>query len=314
LSALRFQKSPLETIVFSRVVDRFTSASEVRAPAIRHAFRHAQLKSSLFVAGQEAGISARMLMEMATVFGGVIDFILDPRKGDTFSVIFEEKYLDGEKIGEGDIVAAEFVNSGHRYSAYRYTGSDGHRGYYSEDGVSMRRAFLRAPLDFTRVSSNFNLRRFHPIMKVVRPHRGIDYAAPTGTPVYASGDGRVTESGYSRSTGNYVTVQHGDEFTTRYLHLHKRLVVAGQKVSQGQPIGKVGATGLATGPHLHYEFLVRGVHRNPRTVLDNLPRVTHLPARELAHFRTEIEPVKSQIASYTRAWNVAVASVEERFD
>jgi murein DD-endopeptidase MepM/ murein hydrolase activator NlpD len=311
LLSLRFQRSPVQSTIFSRTKSGFSRNEAVRTPDIRHAFRHAELTSSLFNAGKEAGISPRVLMELADVFGGVIDFALDPRRGDTLSVLFEEKYLDGEKIGEGDIVAVEFVNAGRRYSAFRYFDSDGNEGYFGEDGTSMKRSFLRAPLDFTRVSSNFNMRRFHPIMKVVRPHRGVDYSAPTGTPVYASGDGRVVESSYSRSTGNYITIQHYGEFKTRYLHLHKRSVKVGQRVSQGQTIGRVGATGLATGPHLHYEFLVRGVHHDPRKVLDNLPRTARLPKTELPRFQQDIAGVKHQLATYTRAWNLAVSSSKQ---
>ncbi|HMV70675.1 MAG TPA: M23 family metallopeptidase, partial [Pseudomonadales bacterium] len=151
----------------------------------------------------------------------------------------------------------------------------------------------------------------HPIMKVVRPHRGVDYAASTGTPVYASGDGKVTASGYSRSNGNYVYVQHDNRFQTRYLHLHKRTVQTGQRVSQGQTIGTVGATGLATGPHLHYEFLVDGVHKNPSTILNSLPRAQQLQGRELAAFRKSTAGAATQLATYTNAWEMAVVSAEE---
>jgi murein DD-endopeptidase MepM/ murein hydrolase activator NlpD len=172
----------------------------------------------------------------------------------------------------------------------------------------MRKAFLRSPLDFTRVTSNFNMRRMHPIARIIRPHRGVDYGAPTGTPVYSSGDGRVLESGYGRGNGNYVYVQHDGQITTRYLHLHKRLVKKGQRVEQGQTIGTVGATGLATGPHLHYEFLVSGVQKNPRSVLDNLPRARSLSGKELARFRSGIAGFDAQLTTYTKAWELAVAS------
>jgi murein DD-endopeptidase MepM/ murein hydrolase activator NlpD len=311
LIALRYAKSPMETRVFSRADDGFVARDEVRTPEVHKAFRHATLESSLFEAGKEAGLSGRMILELASVFGGVIDFVLDPRAGDSFSVLYEEQYLDGEKIGEGSILAAEYVNDGHRYSAFRYTDANGDQGYYSADGVSMRKAFMLAPLDFTRVSSNFNMRRLHPIMKVVRPHRGVDYSAPTGTPVYASGDGLVAASGYSRSNGNYVFIEHGDHYTTRYLHLHKRTVKQGERVKQGQTIGSVGATGLATGPHLHYEFLVDGTHKNPRTMLESLPRARTLAARELASFRKNISGVQTQLATYTDAWEMAVVSGTE---
>ena len=311
LGEMRYAKSPLETRIFTRTGEGFSVAEETRAPEIRKAFRHASLKSSLFEAGKEAGLSGRMILELASVFGGVIDFVLDPRAGDSFSVLYEEQYLDGEKVGEGAIIAAEYVNDGKRFSAYRYTDSNGDQGYFSADGVSMRKAFMLAPLDFTRVSSNFNMRRMHPIMKVIRPHRGVDYSASTGTPVYASGDGKVTASGYSRSNGNYVYIQHDNHYMTRYLHLHKRTVKPGERVKQGQTIGTVGATGLATGPHLHYEFLVDGVHKNPRTALESLPRARTLGGKELASFRAKISGAQTQLATYTNAWEMAVVSDAE---
>jgi murein DD-endopeptidase MepM/ murein hydrolase activator NlpD len=311
LSEMRYARSPLETRVFIRTSDGFSTIEETRAPEIRKAFRHAELRSSLFDAGKEAGLSGRLILELANVFGGVIDFVLDPRAGDSFSILYEEQYLDGEKIGEGAIIAAEYVNDGKRFSAFRYTDSDGDHGYFSADGVSMRKAFMLAPLDFTRVSSNFNMRRMHPIMKVIRPHRGVDYSASTGTPVYASGDGKVTASGYSRSNGNYVYIQHDGRYMTRYLHLHKRTVKAGERVKQGETIGTVGATGLATGPHLHYEFLVDGVHKNPRTALESLPRARTLTGKQLASFRANISGVQTQLATYTNAWEMALVSGTE---
>jgi murein DD-endopeptidase MepM/ murein hydrolase activator NlpD len=156
------------------------------------------------------------------------------------------------------------------------------------------------------------MRRMHPIARVVRPHRGVDYGAPTGTPVYSSGDGRVLESGFSRSNGNFVFVKHDGNIVTRYLHLHKRLVKKGQPVSQGQTIGTVGATGLATGPHLHYEFLVDGTHRNPRSILDRLPRARSLNGSELVSFKARTSGIDSQLAQFTKAWELAIASNDDR--
>ena len=311
LQELRIPRTALETRTFSNEGKSFSATSDVKQAETRRAFRHAVVSTSLYEAGLGAGISHRMILELANVLGGVIDFALDPRAGDRFSVLFEERYVDGEKVGEGSIIAAEYVNDGRTHSAFRFLDESGRQGYFSADGVSMRKAFLRSPLDFTRVTSNFDPRRLHPIAKVVRPHRGVDYGAPVGTPVYASGDGKVIESGYSRGNGNYVYVQHAGNIVTRYLHLHKRLVRAGARVDQGQTIGTVGATGLATGPHLHYEFVVNGVHRNPRTVLDNLPRVRSLDGAELAAFRSSVGALQSQLATYTKAWELAVASAEE---
>ncbi len=195
---------------------------------------------------------------LANIFGGVIDFVQDPRKGDTIHLVYEDLYLDGKKYKDGDIIAASFTNQGKTFNAFRYTDANGDASYYNEQGVSMRKAFPVGAVDFTRISSNFNPRRLHPIYKTSRPHRGTDYAASRGTPVFAAGDGRVYKTGYSKANGNYVFIQHGEQYVTKYLHLHKRKVKKGQRVSQSQVIGTVGSTGAATGPHLHYEFLMNG--------------------------------------------------------
>jgi murein DD-endopeptidase MepM/ murein hydrolase activator NlpD len=297
LQAVRHVRSPLETVTYERTGKRFQSQLVTREPEPRIAQASAVITSSLFLAGQDAGLSQNMIMELAGIFGGVIDFVQDPRKGDTINLVYEELYLDGEKYKDGHIIAASFTNQGKTYNAYRYTDSSGLAAYYNEDGVSMRKAFLLAPVDFTRISSNFNLRRLHPIYKTTRPHRGTDYAAPTGTPVYAAGDGRVIKAGYSRANGNYVFIQHGDRYVTHYLHLNKRNVKQGQRVAQSQVIGTVGSTGAATGPHLHYEFLVNGVHRDPRTIHKEFPKAKSLDASELALFKQNINEAALQLAS-----------------
>lgn len=246
-------------------------------------------------------------MEMADIFGGVIDFVYDVRAGDNFSVLYQELFLDDQKTGNGPILAAQFTNRGQTYTAYRYQYPDGSVSYYNEEGISMRKAFLRAPLDFTRISSGFNLKRLHPIFKTNKPHRGIDYAASRGTPVYAAGDGRIVSSGYSKANGNYVIINHGTSYTTKYLHLQKRAVNKGQKVVQRQIIGWVGSTGYATGPHLHYEFLVNGVHRNPRTILDKLPKAKSIDSTEKQRFLAQISGVQLQLATYNNNRRLASA-------
>ena len=296
LAGVRHVKSELETVSYTHGETGFSSKILTRKPETREATATGIITSSLFLAGQKAGLSQTTIMDMANIFGGVIDFVGDPRKGDTMHLLFEELYLDGKKFDDGEIIAASYNNQGKNFTAYRYTDSNGETGYYNADGVSMRKAFLLAPVDFTRISSNFNPRRIHPIYKTARPHRGTDYAAPTGTPVYAAGDGRVTKAGYSKANGNYVFVQHGEQFVTKYLHLHKRKVKQGQRVSQSQVIGTVGSTGAATGPHLHYEFLMNGVHRNPRTIHKKLPKAKSLPSAELPRFRQAIAPVAQQLA------------------
>jgi len=238
------------------------------------------------MAGQQEQIPAVHIMEMANIFGGVIDFILDPRTGDQFSILYDEQYLDGEFIGNGKILATQFINQSKKHTAVRYVNEEGEIGYYSTDGESMRKAFLRNPLDVFRISSNFNPRRRHPILNTIRAHKGTDYAAPGGTPIQATSDGRVTRASRYGSFGNLVTIKHTGGFETKYAHLSRfaRGLNRGDHVRQGDVIGFVGATGGATGPHLHYEFLVNGVHRNPRTILDKLPKAKSIDPSEIDKF------------------------------
>jgi murein DD-endopeptidase MepM/ murein hydrolase activator NlpD len=300
--------SEIETVVFEkkRNDESYRANKIVRVPETVRQYKHAEIKNSLFTAGMEAGLSHTMILELANVLGGEIDFALDPRKGDTIDIIYEEKWLDGQKVGEGEILAASYTNEGETHTAYRYVDRNGDTGYFSRDGVSMRKAFMRAPLDFTRVSSGFNPNRLHPIFKTRRPHRGIDYAAPVGTPVYAAGDGRVVTSSYSGSNGNYVVLQHG-AYQTKYLHLSKRFVKGGQHVSQHQLIGAVGSTGYATGPHLHYEFLVNGVHQDPGKILKKMPKAVAIAASEQARFKTSVGNLQNQFAAYKHNFRVAQA-------
>jgi murein DD-endopeptidase MepM/ murein hydrolase activator NlpD len=297
LAALQRTKSPVETIIYRRQGDSYSREVDIREPEIHRVLASATIESSLFLAGKKAGMSQNLIMELANIFGGVIDFVLDPRKGDALYVVYEELRLDGEKYKDGNILAAEFVNKGERFTAYRFIDESGRAGYYNEDGESMRRQFMLAPVDFSRISSHFNPRRLHPIYKTRRPHRGTDYAAPRGTPVFAAGEGRVTEAGYTKANGNYVVIQHGQAYTTKYLHLHKRQVRKGQRVDQHQVIGTVGSTGAATGPHLHYEFLVNGVHRDPRTIHKKLPKAESLVAVAMPQFRAQTQIFQMQLAS-----------------
>ncbi|TVQ40728.1 MAG: peptidase M23 [Wenzhouxiangella sp.] len=250
------------------------------------------ISSSLFNAAKGAGLSDNMTMRLANIFGWDIDFALDIRTGDRFALVFEEIWREGEYLRDGPILAARFTNQGETFEAIRFDAGNG-PDYFAPDGRPMRKAFLRAPLNFTRVTSNFNPRRFHPITRQVRPHNGTDYGAPTGTPVWAAGDGRVIRSAYNNVNGHYIFVQHGNNVVTRYLHLSRRDVRQGDRVRQGQTIGAVGMTGLATGPHLHYEFLVNGVHRNPRTV--DLPDAEPLPADLMDSFLSAGRPLLARL-------------------
>ncbi|MEC4090859.1 peptidoglycan DD-metalloendopeptidase family protein [Pseudoalteromonas rubra] len=280
LLQLKYVLSKTDTLLVSRN-EEGSYATRIESKEIETVEKSAggEIKSSFWTAGITAGLSERQIMNFAHIFGWDVDFANDIRKGDQFSLIYESHFVDGEEIGTGKIIAAEFINQGERYTAIRHSDGD----FYTPEGRSMKKAFLRAPVDFKYISSNFNPRRLHPVTGRVSAHRGIDYAARVGTPVVSAGNGKVIKSDFNRLNGNYVFIQHGSQYVTKYLHLHKRHVKKGQKVKQGQKIGTVGATGRVTGAHLHYEFLVDGVHRNPRTV--KLPKSQPLPAAELATFK-----------------------------
>jgi murein DD-endopeptidase MepM/ murein hydrolase activator NlpD len=294
LEELHYIQSKLVSRVYSLEGDSYSSELRELEPDTLLSYREGIINDSLYLSAQQANLPDKLIMELANIFAWDIDFVFDIRQGDSFAILFQEKYLDGEKFGVGDIVAASFTNRGKSYNAVRYTDSQGHSSYYTPEGLSMRKAFLRAPLDIFRISSGFNLRRKHPIHKMIKAHRGVDYAAPRGTPVFSAGDGKVIATGYSKANGNYVFVQHGQTYVTKYLHLNKKKVRKGQTVKQRQTIGTVGSTGYATGPHLHYEFLVNGVHRNPRTV--KLPQANPISATELAAFKLATTPVLTQLA------------------
>ena len=246
---------------------------------------------TLFEAGDDAGLSHSMILELARIFGWDIDFALEIRRGDRFKLIWDEHRVQGRHAKDGQILAAEFINQGRTYQALRYIGKDGHADYYTPEGKPLRKQFLRTPVDFTRISSHFNPRRLHPVFKRVRPHRGVDYAAPTGTPVYATGDGTVIHRGWKGGYGRVVFIRHGTRYTTVYAHLSRyaRGLRVGSKVTQGQIIGRVGRSGVATGPHLHYEFRIDGVHRNPVKV--RFPSLNPLRYAELADFRQQTWPM-----------------------
>jgi len=294
LEELHYIQSRLVSRVYNLEDDSYSSELRELEPDTLLSYREGIIKDSLYLSGQQANLPDKLIMELANIFAWDIDFVFDIRQGDSFAILFEEKYLDGEMFAVGDITAASFTNRGRTYDAVRYTDSSGSSSYYTPEGLSMRKAFLRAPLDIFRISSGFNLRRKHPIHKMIKAHRGVDYAAPRGTPVFSAGDGKVTETGYSKANGNYVFVQHGQTYVTKYLHLNKKKVRRGQTVKQRQVIGTVGSTGYATGPHLHYEFLVNGVHRNPRTV--KLPQANPISATELAAFKLATTPMLTQLA------------------
>jgi murein DD-endopeptidase MepM/ murein hydrolase activator NlpD len=251
------------------------------------------ITSSLFAAGKDAGLSDVKTMDLANIFGWDIDFVQDLRAGDRFFLVYEKVYRDGEFLRDGRILGATFINQGERFQAIWFDNGDVAE-YFAPDGRNMKKAFLRAPLNFSYISSQFNPKRMHPVLKRVRPHNGIDYYAPTGTPVYAAGAGVVSRAGYSAPNGNHVFIKHANGIETKYLHFSKKAVNQGQKVKQGQVIGYVGSTGLATGPHLHYEFVLNGVHRDPRTV--PLPKIEPLQADMLVNFQHTAANLLTQLS------------------
>ena len=274
-----------------------TVSIQQRDMDLREQVAHGVIRSSLYAAGDQAGMGAAMVGKLADLFKYDIDFVQDLRVGDSFTVIYDDIYRDGVRYGQGNIIAAEFINQGQRYTAYRFKKADGSYGWYSEDGRPIQKSFLRIPVDFTRISSKFTASRMHPVLGRMRAHKGVDYAAPSGTPIHAAGDGVIKYHGWERGYGNFVVIQHDRSISTAYGHM-SRFVKGqhvGERVRQGEVIGYVGMTGLATGPHLHYEFRVNGTQRNPQTV--TLPKPEPLPAAQMALFKAHV--VKPQLARLT---------------
>ena len=277
LKQLDLQLSQTTNLLVTSTETGYEAQTTIRQVESRQSHASGQIKTSLFEAGLQAKLSDKLIMELAYIFGWDIDFALDLRVGDAFKLIYEENYLDGDKIADGNILAAEFTNRGKTFRAVRYTDDTGLSRFYAPNGDSMRKAFSRSPVHFSRISSRFNPNRKHPILKTNRPHRGVDYAASRGTPILATGDGKVNFIGTKGGYGRTVVLTHGGKYTTLYAHMskYKKGLKRGKRVKQGDTIGYIGSSGLATGPHLHYEFRVNGVHRNTLTV--SLPKADPLP-------------------------------------
>jgi len=291
LVGLERQLSPSETLKVSRDPNGFASELIINPLEREVVTGEATIRYSLFQAASDAGMSDGLALRIADVFRWDIDFVLDIQPGDRFRVTYEQISQDGEPIGDGDVLAVEFINQAQVYRAVRFSPDGQNASYYTPDGKSLRKAFLRAPLEFTRVSSRFNPYRRHPVLNRIRAHRGTDYAAPIGTPVKAAGAGRVRFIGNKGGYGKVIELEHANEIRTVYGHLSRfaRGLRVGQRVSQGDVIGHVGMTGLATGPHLHYEYLARGVHKDPQKV--PLPNDQPIPASRMAAFRDHAAPL-----------------------
>ncbi len=279
LLALRYLDNSGNQIVTQKSSDGFTTSVLPAQLEQRLLMLTGEINSSLYAATDAVGLPESIANQMAEIFGGDIDFHRDLRKGDKFSVVYQMNYSNGQPVSAGRIDAAEFVNQGKAYRVVYYQPDSGPGNYYTEEGKSLRKAFLRSPLEFSRVSSGFNLSRLHPVLNTLRAHKGVDYAAPTGTKVRVTADGSVSFVGNKSGYGKVIIVEHQGRYTTLYGHLSRftKDLHRGQRVNQGEIIGYVGMTGLATGPHLHYEFLINGQHRDPlRVVLPDVAPITNV--------------------------------------
>ena len=300
--ALRYFVSNTSLLEVQGASAGFTARQRAVADPARLVYKSATIRSSLFAATDSAGIPDAIAMQVARVFATDIDFHTDLRRGDRFSVVYEMIYDSGELVAPGRILAAQFVNGGRTYEAVLFKDDEGGDAYYSLDGRSRAKAFLRSPVEFSRVSSGFG-GRFHPIFNNWRAHTGVDFAAPRGTRVIATADGHVVAAGGRGGYGNSVEIRHGGGVTTLYAHLSgfAKGIRAGARVRQGDPIGFVGATGYATGPHLHYEFKMGGIHQDPMRVA--LPKAEPVPQRLKAEFQAIANDARSTIERVSAASN-----------
>ena len=295
LESLHSKLSDLESIALAKNDKGFSFKRELVKPEVQTTYSHGVINNSLFLSAKRAGLSHSLTMDLANVFGYDIDFAMDIREGDEFELIYEKKVVNGKQVGTGNILSARFTNRGKTYTAVRYTNKQGNSSYYNANGQSMRKAFIRTPVDFARISSRFSTGRRHPVLNKIRAHKGVDYAAPRGTPIKAAGDGRITLAGRHGGYGNAVIIQHGQRYRTLYAHMNgfAKGIRSGTNVKQGQIIGYIGTTGLSTGPHLHYEFQVNGVHVDPLS--QKLPMADPIASSEKARFMQLSKPLMAQM-------------------
>ncbi|MGH8233126.1 MAG: OapA family protein [Rhodanobacteraceae bacterium] len=295
LDGFRYDPDSATVVTLTTQADGSLRAHVTTVPVERRMhFAHGVVEGSLFAAGEKAGLSETMVLKLADVFKYDIDFIKDLKQGDRFTVVYDDVYHNGKYTHSGDIIAAEFVNKGHRYTAYRFKESDDSVAYFSEDGRPLRKALLRTPIAFTRISSPFGMRK-DPVLGFTRLHKGVDYAAPIGTPIHAAGDGMITIRGWVHGFGNFIAIKNTPKYTTEYGHMSRFAVGlhVGSHVTQGEVIGYVGQTGFATGPHLHYQVMVNGKPENPLTV--TMPKPQPLSGKLMAEFRAQTAPMVARI-------------------
>jgi murein DD-endopeptidase MepM/ murein hydrolase activator NlpD len=296
LLALRFLNNNGNQTVIEKTAAGFITSSLPVQLEQRVFMRTGEIKTTLYAATDAAGLTDPVANQMAEIFSGDVDFHRDLRKGDKFTVVFEMTYSNGEPVRSGRILAAEFVNQGHAYRAVYFQTSSTSGDYYTQDGKSMHKAFLRSPIEFSRVSSGFSSSRFHPVLNKWRAHKGVDYAAPIGTKVKATSDGIVAFVGQQGGYGNVIMLNHQGRYTTVYGHLSKFApgIHRGQRVAQGEIIGNVGMTGLASGPHLHYEFKIDGTQRDPLRVA--LPDAAPISTAQMTSFKDGTHDLNERLA------------------
>ncbi|MDA8798517.1 M23 family metallopeptidase [Gammaproteobacteria bacterium] len=285
LQKIIIHKSPLLSYQVQVLPEIVINRAE-KEPELIQSFRSGLIESSFYLAGLKNDIPESVIMDLAYIFAWDIDFVFDIRVGDKFKLLYETPFVDGQQIENGSILFAEFYNQSNRFTAIRYKGKNKEWEYFNENGGSLEKAFLRAPLDFAYVSSHFNPNRRHPILNTIRAHNGVDYAAKRGTPIRATGEGVIQSVGWKSGYGRTIVIRHGGEITTLYAHLDKYhpLIVKGAKVSQGQTIGYVGDSGLATAPHLHYEFRIGEKRTDPLKVA--LPSASPLDKSNMDQFQS----------------------------
>ena len=264
ITGIEIIKDSINSILIE-ITDKISIKKISKDVELIQSFKSGVIKTSFYEAALEAEIPDSVIMDFAYIFGWDIDFIFDIREGDSFNVIYETPYSEGEKVKNGDIILAKFVNKGETYSANRFFLNENDKEFFDDNGNNLQKAFLRAPLDFAYISSHFNPNRMHPVLHTISAHNGVDYAAKTGSPVRTTGNGTVHYAGRRNGCGNEIVIKHSNDYSTRYCHLNKFKsgIKKGTKVIQGETIGFVGSTGLATGPHLHYEFKIGNKHVDP---------------------------------------------------
>ncbi|MDA1108038.1 MAG: peptidoglycan DD-metalloendopeptidase family protein [Proteobacteria bacterium] len=289
-----------------RVQGRLQAANINHTLETRPAYASGVIESSLFQATTQSGMSDNMTLAMADIFGWDIDFAQDLRVGDQFAVIYQEQFVAGEKVRDGTILGAEFTNRGKTYRAMRFVDENGQVSYYTPEGLSMRKAFLRTPVKFSHISSRFSVARYHPVLHRMRAHQGVDYAASTGTPIRAASSGKIAFKGVKGGYGNTIILQHAGKYSTLYAHMSAfaRGIKQNGAVQQGEIIGYVGRSGLTTGPHLHYEFRIGGIHKNPLTVA--LPKAEPIMAKYKPAFIAQTQRLIAQMGVFKTNTQVAL--------